>query len=84
MNVNKVSSRLLVRSEYFVGLAAIFTNACSISLFLLIVVVAVYSEEEWSDEFDDFAEETAPGFQSFPEYTLKLHPANIPRNKSLY
>lgn len=67
MNVNKVSSRLLVRSEYFIGLVAIFTNACSISLFLLIVIVAIYSEEEeWSDEFDDFAEETTPGFQSFP------------------
>lgn len=36
-----------------------------ISLCSLIVVVAVYSEEEeWSDEFEDFVEETTPGFSN--------------------
>lgn len=66
MKVNKISSQSLVRSEYSEGLLAACSRLMD-SCFLLIVVVPVYSEEEeWSDEFDDFADERNPGFQSFP------------------
>lgn len=64
MNVTAVLLwSFVVRSEHFAGLFAVITiDAQPICLFLLIVAGFHTEEDDWSDEFDDSAEEATPGF----------------------